>query len=157
MPPIFHTTPWRAFKNTGVLFAGQFKYKFANQESGKAYLALFTCAVSQAVYLDLIKNMETHTFKRCLKGLIARRQNPKLMISGNAKISKQQQIGWKTFNRMLISTQCQQNYRYNEDSVCQDAHGGENSMREWLNWQRMYYQSHLEDPDNPLSNWKDLF
>ena len=66
-------------------FAGPFEYKIAKGEFGKAYLALFTCAASRAVYLDLLKNMEGDNFKRCLKEFFARRGNPSLMISDNAK------------------------------------------------------------------------
>ena len=81
-------TPSRAFENAGVDFTGPFEYKIAKGEFGKACLALSTCAASRAVYLDLVKNMEVDTFKRCLKEFIARRGNPKLMISNNAKTFK---------------------------------------------------------------------
>lgn len=63
MLPKFHTTPSRAFQNIGVDLAGPFEYKIAKGEFRKAYLALFTWAASQLVYLDLVKNTKTDTFK----------------------------------------------------------------------------------------------
>jgi hypothetical protein len=83
--PLYRTTPTRAFETTGVDFAGPFEYKVAKGEYGKAYLTLFTCATSRAVHLELVKNMEATTFKRCLKEFFARRGNPSLMVSDNAK------------------------------------------------------------------------
>ena len=85
MLPAFRTTPLRAFETTGVDFAGPFEYKISKGEFGKAYLALFTCAASRAIHLDLLKTMEADSFKRCLKEFFARRGNPNLMISDNAK------------------------------------------------------------------------
>ena len=87
MLPKFRTTPSRAFQNIGVDLAGSFEYKIAKGEFRKAYLALFTWAASQPIYLDLVKNTKTDTFKWWLKEFIARRGNPKL-ITDNAKTFK---------------------------------------------------------------------
>jgi hypothetical protein len=93
--PTYRRTPTRTFETTEVDFAGPFEYKIGKGEYGKAYLALFTCATSRAVHLDLLKNMKAITFKRCLKEFFARCGNPSLMASDNAK-SFQNTAKWLT-------------------------------------------------------------
>ena len=83
--PIYRTIPSRIFETTGLDFAGPFEYRVSKGEYGKAYLALFTCASSRAVYLDLLRSMEVTDFKRCFKEFVGRRGNPSLMVSDNAK------------------------------------------------------------------------
>ena len=45
MLPVFLTTLSRAFENTCVDFAGPFEFKIVTGNFGRAYLALFTCAI----------------------------------------------------------------------------------------------------------------
>ena len=73
------------FAVTGVDFAGRIIYKEGKQKTGKAYIALFTCASTRAVYLKLCKDMTAEEFKRAFKEFAARRGKPRLMISDNAK------------------------------------------------------------------------
>ena len=49
----------------------------------KAYILLFSCSVSRAVYLELVPKLTTSKFIRCLERLIARRGRPK--IKNNVK------------------------------------------------------------------------
>ena len=82
MLPVLLTTLSRAFENTGVDFAGPFEFKIVTGNFGRAYLALFTCAIWKSVYLDLV------TTQKDLKPL---------------------QNGSR--NKTVILTQCLQNYK----------------------------------------------
>ena len=72
-----------AFEVIGVDFAGPIRYKKTNRGEGKAYLALFACSLSHAVQMELLPNLETETFIPCLKRLIARRGQPRVIYSDN--------------------------------------------------------------------------
>ena len=83
--PEFRVEFAEPFAVTGVDFAGPIIYKEGKQKTGKAYIALFTCASTRAVYLKLCKDMTAEEFKRAFKEFAARRGKPRLMISDNAK------------------------------------------------------------------------
>ena len=83
--PTFRTRSSRAFETVGVDFAGPMIYKHGKNGSGKAYIALYSCATSRAVYLDLLDDMSNDEFRRSIKEFIARRGNPSLFVSDNAK------------------------------------------------------------------------
>ena len=51
----------------------------------KVHIALFTCASSRAVHLDLVPDLSCIAFVRCLKRFICRYGVSKLYISDNAK------------------------------------------------------------------------
>ena len=57
-------------------------------EMVKSYIALFTCCVTRAVTLELVKDLTASTFVRCLRRFAARRGTPSLIISDNAKTFK---------------------------------------------------------------------
>lgn len=81
--PVFHTRPSWDFENTGADFAGPFEFKISLGKFGKAYFALIICTASQAVSLDLLKNVEVN--RRCLKEFYARRGNTKFTVGDKAK------------------------------------------------------------------------
>ena len=54
----------------------------------KAYIALFTCCVTRVMHLELVTNLSTATFVRCLRRFAARRGTTTLIISDNAKTFK---------------------------------------------------------------------
>ncbi|XP_048585523.1 uncharacterized protein LOC116614110 [Nematostella vectensis] len=54
----------------------------------KAYVALFSCCVTRALYLDLVVDLEACTFRRCLRRFAARKGAPTLIVSDNAKTFK---------------------------------------------------------------------
>ena len=56
--------------------------------SSKVRIALFTCAVTRAVHLELVADLSAPTFRRCLRRFIARRGVPALIVSDNAKTFK---------------------------------------------------------------------
>ena len=76
------------FQVIGVDYAGPIYYRSKIKRDLKAYILLFSCSVSRAVYLELTPNLITSEFIRCLKRLIARRGRPKIIYSDNAKTFK---------------------------------------------------------------------
>lgn len=75
------------FEVTGVDFAGPLYVTIGGAPS-KAYIALFTCAVTRAVYLELVSSQTTEHFLLALKRFIARRGLCKVIYSDNAKTFK---------------------------------------------------------------------
>ena len=51
----------------------------------KVYIALFTCCVTRAVHLELVDDLSSATFRRCLRRFTARQGLPTLIVSDNAK------------------------------------------------------------------------
>ena len=54
----------------------------------KGYIALFSCAVTRAIHLDITEDLETGTFLRCFRKFLARTCVLQLIISDNAKTFK---------------------------------------------------------------------
>lgn len=67
------TTP---FQVVGVDYAGPVKYRVSRNREGKAYIVLYACSLSRALYLELTKIMETEEFISTLKRFIARKGRP---------------------------------------------------------------------------------
>ena len=87
--PSFRVNEAPPFLYTAVDFAGPMFLKDKGGLSGsKVWIALFTCCVTRAVHLELVPDMTTTTFVRCLKRFSARRGLPKKIISDNAKTFK---------------------------------------------------------------------
>ena len=75
----------RPFQTVGVDFAGPITYRVSKRTQGKAYVILYACSLTRAVYLELTKSMETGEFLQTLKRLIARKGRPEKIYSDNAK------------------------------------------------------------------------
>ncbi|KAJ8346528.1 hypothetical protein SKAU_G00279290 [Synaphobranchus kaupii] len=75
------------FEVTGVDFAGPLYVK-ADGSVRKSYIALFTCAVTRAVHLELVSDQSTETFLLALKRFISRRGLCKVIYSDNARTFK---------------------------------------------------------------------
>ena len=73
------------FQVIGVDFAGPLRYRKKPKTEGKAYILLYTCSLTRAVYVDLVPNLETTEFIRSLKCFIARRGRPQRIYSDNGK------------------------------------------------------------------------
>ena len=71
------------FEVIGVDFAGPIKYNESARVEGKAYLVLYACSLTRALYLEVLQNLETTTFLSSLKRFIARRGRPVTMFSDN--------------------------------------------------------------------------
>ena len=74
-----------AFEVLGVDFAGPIKYRKSSRAEGKAYLVLYACSLTRALYLEVLPNLETTTFLGSLKRLIARRGRPSKIFSDNGR------------------------------------------------------------------------
>ena len=84
--PADRVTESPPFEVTGIDFAGPLYVKSSGQS--KAYIALFTCAVTRAVHLELVSDLSTEKFLLALKRFIARRGLCKVIYSDNAKTFK---------------------------------------------------------------------
>ncbi|XP_067025655.1 uncharacterized protein [Acropora muricata] len=83
--PDFRVREAPLFSRVGVDFASPLYVKQKSGEMDKAYIALFSCCVTRAVRLELVEDLSTATFRRCLRRFIARNGTPALTVSDNAK------------------------------------------------------------------------
>ena len=78
-----------AFTYTGVDFAGPLFVRYeASSGSSKVWICLFTCLVTRAIHLDIVSDLSTPTFIRCLKQFAARRGLSRKFLSDNGKTFK---------------------------------------------------------------------
>lgn len=71
LPPV-RTTEADTFNVIGVDFASPLYVK-ERAVQVKAYIVLFTCAVTRAVHLELVSDMTTESFLRAFSLFVARR------------------------------------------------------------------------------------
>ena len=76
------------FEVIGVDFAGPIKYVTKSKKEAKSHLVLYTCSLTRAVHLDIVRSLDTKEFIMSLKRFIARRGRPKLIYSDNAMTFK---------------------------------------------------------------------
>ena len=87
--PVFRVKEDPAFSYSGVDFAVPLTIRADNAtHSNKVWICLFTCLVTWAVHLDVVTNMSTHSFLRCLKRFVPRRGLPRKFVSDNGKTFK---------------------------------------------------------------------
>ena len=86
--PEFRVNPALPFSKIWVDFAGPMYVKGRGKQLKKVYVCLFSCCVARALHLDLVEDLSTATFLRCLRKLTARRGTPTLIVSDNAKTFK---------------------------------------------------------------------
>ena len=72
------------FEVTGLDYSAAMHVK-NNGEIVKVYLALFTCAVTRAVHLEIVEDCTEKEFLHAFRRFVARRSLPKIIISDNAK------------------------------------------------------------------------
>ena len=60
----------------------------SDKSDNKCYIALFTCASTRAVHLELVESLDVDAFIRCFRRFTARRGVPSCIISDNAKTYK---------------------------------------------------------------------
>lgn len=75
------------FEVTSIDVAGPLYVK-TDRATCKAYVALFTCAVTRAVHLELVSSQSTESFLLALKRFVSRRGLCKVIYSDNAKTFK---------------------------------------------------------------------
>ena len=81
--PLFRVDEAPPFTYTGVDFAGPLYAKEAS--TLKVWICLFTCCVTRAVHIDIVQDLSTPSFIRCLKRFVARRGLPTRFVSDNGK------------------------------------------------------------------------
>ena len=87
--PVFRVKENPAFLYTGVDFAGPLTIHTKHTtNSQKVWICLFTCLVTRAVHLDVVTDMSTLSFLRCLKRFASRRGLPHKFVSDNGKTFK---------------------------------------------------------------------
>ena len=86
--PNFRLEAVRPFLHTGVDFAGPLVYRKKDKSEGKAYIIIFTCAVTRAVHLETSKSQSAEEFQSKLNSFITRKTKPNLIVSDNATVFK---------------------------------------------------------------------
>lgn len=81
--PSDRVQPAKPFVITGIDFAGPLYVK-VGREMQKAYIALFTCASTRAVHLELCSKMTTDAFLMALQRFTGRRGLPHTIYTDNA-------------------------------------------------------------------------
>lgn len=82
LPP-YRVTQADPFETTGIDFAGPIFYN-DNGSEHKAYIALFTCATTRAVHLELVRDLSAKSFLMAFKRFVSRRGICKTVLSDNA-------------------------------------------------------------------------
>ena len=89
--PEFRVKEEPAYTYTGVDFAGPLFVRStgtSSDSSCKVWICLFTCLVTRAIHLDIVNDLSTGAFVRCLKRFAARRGLPLKFLSDNGKTFK---------------------------------------------------------------------
>ena len=73
------------FQVVGVDYAGRIRYRKRGKKEAKAYIVVYACSLTRALYLELTKTMKTEEFIATFKRFIARKGRPKKVYSDNAK------------------------------------------------------------------------
>lgn len=85
--PDCRTQPSRAFKNSGVDYAGPITIKARTGRShstAKGYIALFVCLVTRAVHLEAVSDLTVGAFMAAFHRFVSRRGQCALLMSDNS-------------------------------------------------------------------------
>ena len=108
--PTDRTEGYRPFQVIGIDFAGPIMFRIKTKQYGKAYIMLYSCSLSRALYLDVLKNQTLDEFLKSLKRFIARRGRPEKIYSGNfstfvaASTWLKKILKGESFHNFLVST-----------------------------------------------------
>ena len=86
--PDFRVQEVHAFHAVGIDFAGPLFIKSEDKSLKKVYIALFTCATTRALHLEIVPDLNTATFLLCFKRFVSRRGLPSIIVTDNAKTFK---------------------------------------------------------------------
>ena len=86
--PNFRLEAVRPFQHTGVDFTGPLVYRRKEKSKGKAYIIIFTCAVTRAVHLETSKSQSAEKLQSKLNSFITRKTRPNLIVSDHATVFK---------------------------------------------------------------------
>ena len=79
--PEFRDNPAPSFSKVIVDFAGPFLVRGRGRHMKKVYVALFSFCVTRALHLDLVEDLSTPTFLRCVRKFTAQRETQTLIVS----------------------------------------------------------------------------
>lgn len=94
------------FEVVGVDFAGPLYVK-TKQGSSKSYLALFTCAETRAIHLDLVLDLTTDSSFLAFQRFMARRGIPTTVYSDNALTFKRAATELQALGKILLKKETQ--------------------------------------------------
>ena len=92
------------FQVVGVDYAGPLKYRKKAKTKGKAYVLLYACSLTRALFLDLLPNLETTEFLASLKRFIDGVADHKEFIQTTGERSWEQANGLSRSCMMRSST-----------------------------------------------------
>ena len=95
-----------SFQVIGVDYASPIFYRLKTRKDLKAYIIFHSCSVCRAVYLELLPNLGSGEFARCLKRVIASRRRPEIIYSDSAKTFK---AGSKLLQKINKDEKCHHN------------------------------------------------
>ncbi|XP_021964112.2 uncharacterized protein LOC110859463 [Folsomia candida] len=115
--PAFRVNPSKAFKHTGLDYAGPYLIRPISPRSKitlKAYLCIFICCTTRAIHLEVVSDATTQAFLAALRRFVARRGKPADIYSDNGtnfvgaekqlkefiKLSKSNEHNQKVFNTL---------------------------------------------------------
>lgn len=90
-----------AFEVVGVDFAGPLYVRSPGGDESKCYIALFTCASSRALHLELVSSITAEDFLLSFRRFVARRGLPRVVYSDNARTFKKASVDVKRVCRLL--------------------------------------------------------
>ncbi|GFT95176.1 integrase catalytic domain-containing protein [Nephila pilipes] len=110
--PLERVVPSAPFTITGIDFAGPVNIRCWKPRD-TAYIALFTCATSRALHIELVSDLTTNKFLLALQRFVGRRGLPNTIYTDNATTfhaaNKELILLWQT----LSSAKTQQYYAQN--------------------------------------------
>ena len=90
--PRYRVTQAEASSTTGADFSGPLYVTKKRKGTEKAYIALFTCATSRMLHLELAPNLTASSFIRCMQRFMARKVVRSRVFSDNAKTFKSREV-----------------------------------------------------------------
>ena len=107
--PDFRVSEDLAFSKTAVDFAGPLSVKNIYDREKifhKSYIAVFTCASTRAIHLDLTPDLTGDGFIRLMKRFMGRRGIPAFILSDNGKTFRDRKVKRYVITRNIV-------WRYN--------------------------------------------
>ena len=106
--PDFRVRETAPFSNVGVDFAGPLFATCCKDRTDKVYIALFSCCVTRAIHLELVRDLSAETFLCCCRRFVTRRGVPSLIVSDNANTFKESEKAIRRlFNQPKVKSEMQ--------------------------------------------------
>ena len=86
--PDFRLQKTLAFTTVGTDYAGPLLVKSEGNSKSKVWICLFSCNTSRGIHLEVIPDLTSGAFLRCLQRFTSRRGIPRLITSDNATTFK---------------------------------------------------------------------